>query len=117
MKVRAPLLPDMLQRGLQARGALVQTFALLRRQLRLQHRNYAGAADDARQRQRDAERRLVAADRDRRALVTQHHFGNARRYDADAVLAGIVPLDDGDVGVADVALELGAHVVELFAAL
>jgi hypothetical protein len=57
---------------------------------------HAAAADDARQRQRDPELPPIAADRDCRALVAQHYFGNARRQDADAVLAGIVSLDDCD---------------------
>jgi hypothetical protein len=32
-------------------------------------------------------------------FVTRHNLGDARRDDADAVLARVVALDDGDVGV------------------
>src|SRR6185312_1586026 len=47
----------------------------------------------------------VAADRNDRALVAQHHLCDARRHHADAVLARIVAFDDGDVGVADILLD------------
>src|SRR5262249_3548033 len=40
------------------------------------------------------------------SLVIEHHLGDAGRYDADTVLAGIMTLDDGDVGIAHVSLEL-----------
>ena len=61
--------------------------------------------------------RLVTADWDHRAFVAQHYFCDPRRDNTDAILARIVSLDDGDVGVANVVFELRAHVLELLAAL
>jgi hypothetical protein len=47
-------------------------------------------ADDAWQRQRDTKLALVAADRDCRALITQHDFRDPRRHDAVAIDCGVL---------------------------
>src|ERR1700722_8486024 len=60
---------------------------------------------------------LVAADRNCRAFITQHDFRDPRRHNADTILAGIVPLDDGDIGVTHVLFQLGSNIVKFFAAL
>src|SRR5262249_49055054 len=83
---------------------------------RFEHLEHTVPADDARQRQRDPELLLIAADRNHRALVIEHHLGDTGRYDPDAVLAGIVALDDGDVGVAHVSLQLVPQLVNPLAA-
>jgi hypothetical protein len=59
---------------------------------------------------------VIAADRNDRALVVEHHLGNPRRHDADPVLAGIVPLDDADIGVAHLALQLLPQLADPLAA-
>ena len=96
--------------------ALAQPLALFLRHFRFEHLDDAGAADDARQRQRDAKLLLVAADRNDRALVIEHHLGDAGRDDADSVLAGIMPLDDADIGVAYLALQLLPQLADPLAA-
>jgi hypothetical protein len=47
---------------------------------------------------------LIAADRNHRALIIQDHLGDTGRNDSDSVLAGIMTLDDADVGVAHLSL-------------
>src|SRR3984957_16625817 len=111
------LISDSLQRTLQAFRASLQRALFLRRQLRLHDFEHSGMADDAWQRQRDTKFTLVAADRNCRAFITQHDFGDPRRHNANAVLAGVVTLDDRDIGVTDVLFQLGADIVEFFAAL
>src|ERR1700674_3945203 len=74
-------------------------------------------ADDAWQRQRDTKFTVIAADRDCRALITQHDFRDPCRHDADTILAGIVTLDDGDISVTHIFFQLRANTFELFAAL
>ena len=69
----------------------------------------AAATDDARQGEGHPKLRLQAADGDHGVLIVEHHFGNARRYNADAVLARIMAFDNCDVGVAHVLLYLLAE--------
>ena len=52
-----------------------------------------------------------------RVFVTQYHLGDPCRHDPDAVLACMVPLNDRDVGVANVILDLCAQIIELLASL
>src|SRR4029077_5078529 len=108
--------PHALERLLQAVRALAQPLALFIRHFRFEHLADPGAADAARQRQRNAKLLLVAADRNDRALVIEHHLGDAGRDDADSVLAGIMPLDDADVGVAHLALQLLPQLADPLAA-
>src|SRR5215469_17148385 len=86
--------------GFQRIGAALQPVALLRRHRRLEYLSDAVAIEDARQGQRDAVARLVRADRDDAPLVAQNDFGDARRHDANAMLAGADALDDRDLGKA-----------------
>ena len=72
----------------------------------------AGVADDRGKRDRDAVVGVVRADRQHDLLVAENRFGDPRRYDADAELAGVVAFDDRDVGKADVALDRRAEFVE-----
>src|SRR5215510_603412 len=50
-------------------------------------------------------------------FIAQHHLGNTRRDDADAILAGIVALDDRDIGVPHVVLEPGTKIFQPLATL
>ena len=49
------------------------------------------------------------------ALIVEHDFGDERRYDPDAVLAGVMALDD--VGVANYLFDLILESVDSCAAL
>src|SRR5262249_33319355 len=88
------------------RPPFAESLAFFLRHVRLEHLDHAAAADDARQGQRDAKLLLIAADRNDRVLVIEHHLGDPGRYDADSELAGIMALDDADVGVAPLSLQL-----------
>src|SRR6516162_9879366 len=111
------LLADAIQRFVEGVRTLPKPLAFLVGHFGFEHLDRAAAADDARQGQRDAKPLLIAADRNDRALVVEHHLGDPGRYDADAVLAGIMALDDGDVGVAHVFLQLLPQLVHPLAAL
>jgi hypothetical protein len=91
--------------GPQNLRAFFQRDPLVRREFRLQHRYRAGATDESWQRQRDAKCGVAAADRNCHALVAQYHLGNSCRRYADAILTGVVTLDDRDVGGAKLALD------------
>src|SRR5438552_450289 len=69
--------------GFQRVGAMPQRLAFLRRHFGLECLNDALAAEEARQGQRGAVLRLVGADRNDRALVTQNNFRDPRRDHAD----------------------------------
>src|SRR5262245_25316159 len=99
-------LPHAIQRRVQGVRAFAESLAFFLRHVRLEHFDHAAAADDARQGQRDAKLLLIAADRNDRALVIEHHLGDTGRYDADSVLASIMALDDGDVRIAHLSLQL-----------
>src|SRR5262245_31580334 len=116
-EVSGRLVRHSLQRGPQELCAFFQRGPLVRRELRLQHRHRAGATNESRQRERDAKCGVVAADRNRRALVAQYHLGNPCRRYADAILTGVVTLDDRDVGVANLALDPRAQIRKLLPAL
>src|SRR5215467_1902230 len=103
------LLADAIQRRAEGVCALPEPVAFIVGHGGFEHLDRAAAADDARQGQRDAKLLLIAADRNDRALVIEHHLGDAGRYDADAVLARVMALDYGDVGVAYLSLELVAQ--------
>src|SRR5216683_5889591 len=60
----------------QPLGAALERLALLFRHFRLQHLDDALAADNAGQRHRGAEARIVGAGGEDRALVAQDHFGD-----------------------------------------
>jgi len=55
--------------------------------------------DYARQGKRDSVLWIKGTDRNHRALIPQHHLRNASRDHADPELAGLVSLDDGDIGI------------------
>src|SRR5262249_6374549 len=99
-------LPNAIQRLVEGICTAPEPLAFFVRHVRLEHLDHAAAADDARQGQRDSKLLLIAADRNDRAFVIEHHLGDAGRYDADSVLASIMALDDADVGVAHVFLQL-----------
>src|SRR5438552_9536301 len=90
--------------GPQPLGTPFELRALVGGHRRLEDPVHAAPAKHARQRQGDAVVLLVARDREDRALVTQDRFRQPGAHDPDAVLARIVALDDGDVGVANIAL-------------
>src|SRR4030081_707928 len=90
--------------GPQPRGAAFEQRSLVGGHRRLEDADHTASADHARQRQGDAVALLIAGDREDRALVAQDRFRQPGADDPDAVLAGIVALDDGDVRVSDVAL-------------
>jgi hypothetical protein len=52
---------------------------------------------------------VIGADRNHDSLVPQHRLGDARRYHADSKLAALISLNDGDVGVADLALDAASE--------
>ena len=108
--------PHALERLVEGLRTLAQALAFFVRHFRLENFDHAATADDARQRQRDAKFLLIAADRNPRTFVIEHHLGDPCRYDADSVLAGIMALDDGDVGIAHVSLELVPKLVNPLAA-
>jgi hypothetical protein len=113
---RLPL-GDALQGCAQIFGTLFKTSLLFGRKLRLQDLCHAGSTYDAGQRQGDTELALIRADRDSASLVAQDHFSNPSRDDTDAILAGVVALNNGDVGVADFFLDLRANVAEFLVVL
>src|SRR5215207_1181596 len=58
---------------------------------------------------------MIATDRDHRLLVVKDHLRDAGADHADAVLARADPLDDRDIGVADLALDIAAKLLAIFA--
>ena len=72
------------------------------------------AADDARQREGHPKPRLQTANWDHGVLIVEHHFGNAGRYDANAVLAGVMAFDNCDVGITNFLFYLVRAVRRLF---
>src|ERR1700739_3814876 len=54
---------------------------------------------------------MITADRDRRSFIAKHHFGYTCGQDANPVLACIVALNDGDVGVAHFLFQLSAYLL------
>src|SRR5262249_20977921 len=99
-------LPHAIQRRVQGVRAFAESLAFFLRHVRLEHLDHAATADDARQGQRDAKLLLIAADRNDRALVIEHHLGDTGRYDPDSFLASIMAFDDGDVRIAPLSLQL-----------
>src|SRR5207302_1178591 len=81
---------------------------------RASHR--APPAHHARQRERDAITRVMAADRNCDALVADDGLGNARGHHPDPVLAGVIAFDDRDIGIAHFALDPAAKLRGLQAA-
>src|ERR1700730_4507958 len=81
---------------------------LLVRHIRVQNLDHAVPSDHAGKRKSNSKFLMEAADRDRRPLVADDDLRDPRRYDADAILARVIAFDDGDIGVADVLLEVGA---------
>src|SRR5215204_2254335 len=101
----------LLHRVAKSLGALVQGSPFF-----VGHRRFEDAADpfpadDARQRQSDVVVGVVRADRPHRPLVAQYRFGDPGGHDPDAELARLIAFDDGDVGIADVALDALAEIV------
>src|SRR5262249_31278081 len=109
-------LSNAIQRLVEGICAAPEPLAFFIRHFRFEHLDHTAAPDYARQRQRDSEFLLIAADRYHRALVIEHHLGDTDRYDPDAVLAAIMALDEGDVAVAHVSLELSPQVAKPLAA-
>ena len=64
--------------------------------LRQERLGNALSSDYARQRKRDALARIVGANREYRALISQHDLGDARGDHADAVLARANRCGQGD---------------------
>src|SRR5262245_62269266 len=109
-------LPDAIQRLAQGVCALPKPLAFFVGHVGFEHLDHAAAADDARQGQRNSKLLLIAADRNDRAFVIEHHLGDTGRYDADSVLASIMALDDADVCVAHVFLQLLTQLAKPLAA-
>jgi len=104
------------QCGLQGFRAFLQALAFLVRHVGFQDLDDAATAHDTRQRQCHPKPVLQTANWDYGVLIVEHNFGDARRYDSDAVLAGVMALDDGDVGVANFLFELISECVDSCAA-
>jgi hypothetical protein len=96
----------------QSFRAPLQRAPLVDGHLRQERLDNALPSDHARRRQRDAVVRIVDANREYRALISQHDLGDARADRADAVLARAEAFDDRDIGKAHVLLHLAAESVK-----
>src|SRR5882757_2268814 len=90
---------------LQCLGAAPQRRRLVLGHLRFENLSHTAAPEDARQRNGSSVFWIEAADGYHRSLVAQNDFGHARGHHADAELAGIISLDNRDVGKADFLLD------------
>jgi hypothetical protein len=96
----------------QSFRAPLQRARLVVGHLRQERLDNALPSDHARQRQRDTVARVVGANREYRALISQHDLGEARGDHADAVLACAEAFDDRDIGKAHVLFHLAAEGVK-----
>src|SRR5712691_3009784 len=87
--------PQPVSGGSQPFGAALELRLLVGRHRRLEDADHATSTDDARQRKGYTVGRLVAGNREDASLVAQDRFRQPRTHDGDAVLAGVVALDDG----------------------
>src|SRR5215469_15071331 len=101
---------------LQCFCAAFESIVLVHGEFRFQDFERPIAADDGWQRKGDTVTAVIAASRNGNTLIAQDRFRDARRYDADPVLARVVAFDDRDVGIANFTLDPSLELVKTEAA-